>query len=77
MYEKKNKGKIELKLEDIQPSRFIINPKNYWKMQWGNALVVITIWYVFLLPLYVSSERMLSKEKLGSLLIFDIIFMIN
>ena len=75
MYRKKNIGRIEINPEDKQPSKFIIHPNNYWKMQWGNFLTVMTIWYVFLLPLSVSSGSTLSKEKLGSLLVFDAIFM--
>ena len=46
-------------------------------MQWGNFLLIITIWYVFLLPLFVSRERMLSKETLSSLLFFDVVFMMS
>ena len=32
MYRKKNIGRIEINPEDNQPSKFIIHPKNYWKM---------------------------------------------
>ena len=46
-------------------------------MQWGNAMLIFTIWYVFLLPMIVSYGRILKKENLAILLFFDIIFMAN
>jgi hypothetical protein len=77
LYAKKNKGKIDIKPEDIQPSRFIIPPNNYWKMMWGNFALIMCIGYVFLLPLFVSSDSILGREKLGTLIIFDFIFMMD
>ena len=44
-------------------------------MQWGNFLQVMTIIYVFILPLFVSFDRILGKSNLQLLLMFDIIFM--
>lgn len=44
-------------------------------MQWGNFLQVVTIIYVFLLPLFVSFDSILTPKALSYLLIFDTMFM--
>ena len=62
---------------ELQPSKFIIDPKNYWKMQWGNFLQAMTILYVFVLPLIVSFDRLLTPGHISMLLTFDTIFMID
>ena len=35
-------------------SRFIIQPDNYWKMQWNNAILFVFIFWIFLMPVKVS-----------------------
>jgi len=49
MYVDKNKHstKKNLELKEETPSKFIIHPKNFWKMWWGNFLLVSTIIYLF------------------------------
>jgi hypothetical protein len=35
-------------------SRFIIQPDNYWKMQWNNLILFVFIFWIFLMPVKVS-----------------------
>ena len=77
MYQVKNKTKATLELEEEKPSRFIIDPKNFWKMWWGNLLLVATIIYLFLLPLFVCISHTLSWSNFSILSLFDFIFIFD
>ena len=68
---------IRINPKDMKPSRYIINPMNTRLIIWGNLLLLLTIIYLFLLPLLVSLSSTLSKHNFGILFIFDMFFMAN
>jgi hypothetical protein len=46
-------------------------------MQWNNFVVLIFILYMFIFPIYICFEKFMSEDNINSLLIFDILFMID
>ena len=46
-------------------------------MQWNNFVVLIFILYMFILPIYICFEKFMSEDNINSLIIFDILFMID
>lgn len=79
LYEEKHKilGNQQKTEELIEVSKFIIDPQNFWKMQFNNFMLIILILYVFLVPLYVSYSQKLDSDHLKMLLLFDILFMLS
>ena len=77
IYERKNKNKIYIDPDSLNPSRFIIPPNHRLKMHWGNFILIQTIIYVFLLPMFVSFAPILSRDNLNMLIVFDLFFMID
>lgn len=57
--------------------KLIIPPNNFWNMQWNNFIVIIFILYMFILPLYICFDKIITEEYINSLIIFDILFMID
>lgn len=64
-------------LNSNQKSRFIISPYNYWYLQWNNSIQIVFVIYIFLFPLVCVQNTEMSQENLGTLLIFDVIFMVD
>ena len=77
MDQSKFKGVYEEKEEYNKINKFIINPNNYWKLQWDNGMNLLFIIWIFLAPLFLSQGYLLSDEKFKQLLLFDIIFIID
>ena len=46
-------------------------------MWWNNVTVIIFIVYMFILPLFICFDKVITSEDVGALIIFDIIFMID
>lgn len=46
-------------------------------MQWNNFTVLVFVSYMFILPLFICFDKVISKSDIGNLLIFDILFMID
>ena len=46
-------------------------------MQWNNILVLIWIVYMFTLPLYLCFDSVITSSSIGTLLMFDILFMLD
>jgi len=57
--------------------KMIIPPNNYWNMQWNNITVLIFIIYMFMLPLFICFDKVISRDNIDALIIFDIVFMID
>lgn len=58
-------------------SRFIINPKNYWNLQWNNFNQIIFVLWIIITPIMVSRSIILSNDSLRVLIYFDLIFMFD
>ena len=54
IYQGKNKHKICLDPKDMIPNKYIINPSNTKLIHLANFMLLLTILYIFLLPLFVS-----------------------
>ena len=46
-------------------------------MHFNNAMLIVLILYVFQVPLFVSYDVILEREHLGTLLMFDFLFMLS
>lgn len=46
-------------------------------MQWNNFIVLIFILYMFILPLYICFDKVITEQNINSLIIFDLLFMID
>lgn len=46
-------------------------------MQWNNVTVLIFIIYMFMLPLFICFDQVITRDSMDLLIIFDIIFMID
>ena len=42
--------------------KLIIPPNNYWQMQWKNVTVLIFIIYMFMLPLFICFDKIISRD---------------
>lgn len=50
---KERKGKKESSAEP-QISKFIINPNNFWNMQWNNLTQLVFIVWIVITPMLIS-----------------------
>ena len=41
-------------IQELQISRFIIGPNNFYKMQWDFIIVLVFILWLFVTPIYIS-----------------------
>ena len=57
--------------------KLIIPPNYFWNMQWNNLTVLIFIIYMFMLPVFICFDKVITRDKIDGLLIFDIVFMID
>lgn len=46
-------------------------------MQWNNFVVLMFILYMIILPLYICFDKVISVDNINSLIIFDILFVID
>ncbi len=75
---KQGKGK---KVEDDgahqRPSRFIIDPSNYWLFQWSNLVMVVFVVWIFLTFYHVSMYKTMREEQVVMLDRFDVVFVLD
>lgn len=50
----KNQDEESTNMEPQKVSKFIIDPKNYWNMQWNNFTQIVFMAWIIITPIMVS-----------------------
>ena len=57
--------------------RLIIPPNCYWIIVWNNFMILVFVFYMLIIALFISYSFKLSTEQINTLLIFDVMFLID
>ena len=61
-------------IQQLQISRFIIEPNNFNKMQWDFFIALVFILWLFIAPIYISRHMNVHDDDRRQLFLFDIVF---